>query len=106
MDVLFACSPAQALLHTPAPVPQRSITGRHPPRFQELTQRLAAHYRALDAKPGAPAPPDGGRLVVTLQEPLPLQVCVCARVRKFVRVCVCVCVSVSVSVYVCESVNG
>lgn len=42
--------------------------------LQELTQRLAAHYRAADAKPGAPPPPDGGKLLVTLQEPLPLQV--------------------------------
>lgn len=41
--------------------------------LQELTQRLAAHYKAADAKPGAAPPPAGG-LVFSLQEALPLQV--------------------------------
>jgi hypothetical protein len=42
--------------------------------LQELTERLAAHYRAADAKPGAAAaPPGGGRLTVALLEDVPLQ---------------------------------
>ena len=45
-----------------------------PCHAQELTQRLKAHYKAADAKPGAPPPPPEGGLVMSLQEALPLQV--------------------------------
>lgn len=51
--------------------PARPTPGPRP--SQELAQRLAAHYKAADAKPGAPPPPEGG-LAFSLQEPLPLQV--------------------------------
>ena len=44
-----------------------------PPAAQELTHRLAAYYRAADAKPGAAAAAEGA-LVTSLREPLPLQV--------------------------------
>jgi hypothetical protein len=54
--------------------PCPSITMPMPSSQKVLTQRLAAHYRAADAKPGAPPPPPEGQLVVTLDEPLPLQV--------------------------------
>lgn len=54
---------------------------------QELQQRLATHFRAADAKPGAPPPPPEGQLVVSLQEPLPLQVR--AGAQAVPRVCAC-----------------
>lgn len=80
LQLLVGMTPASSAARARLDYPQVTnasgplASGDPPLNHQELTQRLALHYRAADSKPGAPPPPAEGQLVVSLQEPLPLQV--------------------------------